>query len=502
MSSSVLREVPASPSFLATRRGKLTLAFLCAVGFLDFVDASIVNVALPSIRRDLGFSEQNLQWVLSGYLLTYGGFMLLGGRAADLLGRRRLLVSGITLFALSSLTGGLADQAGVLVGARLLQGLGAAMMLPAALSILTTTFNEGTDRFKALGAWGAMAGLASAVGVFLGGVLSEGPGWRWVLWVNLPVCVGLLFASFRLVSRERPQARLENFDSLGAVLLTGGMLLLVYTLVEAPGEGWGTTRTIGGLVGAGVLLTAFVLNERRHRNPLVPLSIFRIKGLAAADATQVIAIAGFYAMFFFLTLYMQNVLGYSQIQAGSAYLPATFGVAISSGISSKLFVRIGTRPIIVAGALMSAGAIYWLSRIPVDGTYVSDLLPGLLVMSFGLGAVFVGVTTAANAGVPPDQAGLAAALVNTSTWLGGALGLAIFSVIATSRTNDLLSAHVDPAEALTSGFHRALVACSIFLLAAAVIALRATNTRGDAAQPEIAPVPDGDELVPALERAD
>jgi EmrB/QacA subfamily drug resistance transporter len=477
--------------FLATRRGKLTLGFLCMVGFLDFVDASIVNVALPSIRRDLHFSVESLQWVLSGYLLTYGGFMLLGGRAADLLGRRRVLVTGMTLFALSSLTGGLASDSAMLIGARLVQGLGAAMMLPATLSILTTSFHEGRDRNTALGAWGGIAGLASAVGVFLGGLLSEDVGWRWVLWVNLPVCAVLLVATFLIVSGERPAGPVKNFDARGAVLVTGAMLLLIYTLVKAPSVGWGTTRTVAGLAGAGLLLVAFVVNERRDSNPLVPLSIFRIKGLAAADTTQVIAMAGFYSMFFFLTLYMQNVLGFSQLQAGTAYLPATAGVVISSGIASQLFARLGTRPIIVSGALISAGAVYWLAQIPVDGSYLTDLLPGLLIMSFGLGFVFVGVNTAANAGVPADKAGLAAALVNTSTWLGGALGLAIFSVIATTRTQHLLTAHASQPDALTSGFRYALIACSLFLVAAALIALRATNTRGEQ-QPTI-------ETEPALE---
>ncbi len=486
-SQAVLREAPGQPSFLGTRRGKLTLLFLCMVGFLDFVDASIVNVALPTIRHDLRFSVQGLQWVLSGYLLTYGGFMLLGGRAADLLGRRRILVAGMTVFALSSLVGGLAADSATLIGARLVQGLGAAMMLPATLSILTTSFHEGKDRNTALGAWGAIAGLASAVGVFLGGLLTEDVGWRWVLWVNLPVCAILLAATFRIVSGERPKAPVKNFDALGAVLVTGGMLLLIYTLVNAPSAGWDTTRTIGGLAGSALLLLAFVAKERRDPNPLVPLSIFRIKGLAAADATQAIAMAGFYSMFFFLTLYMQNVLGFSQLQAGTAYLPATAGVAISSGVASQLFARVGTRPIIVTGALISAGAVYWLAQIPVDGSYVGDLLPGLLIMSFGLGFVFVGVNTAANAGVPPDKAGLAAALVNTSTWLGGALGLAIFSVIATTRTQHLLTNHASESDALTSGFRHALIACSIFLVAAALIALRATNTRGEPAPPETAP---------------
>jgi EmrB/QacA subfamily drug resistance transporter len=477
-------------SVLATRRGKLTLALLCAVAFLDFVDASIVNVALPSIRRDLHFSVQNLQWVLSGYLLTYGGFMLLGGRAADLLGRRRVLVAGTSLFGLASLTGGLAGSEGMLVGARLLQGLGAAMMLPAALSTLTTTFSEGSDRLKALGAWGAMAGLASALGVFLGGVLSEGPGWRWVLFVNLPFCVLVLIGAFRLIKGERRRAPLRNFDTLGAILATSGMLLLVYGLVKAPDVGWAEARTIGELAGALTLLTAFVLNERRHPNPLAPLSIFRVKGLVAADVTQLIAIAGFYAMFFFITLYMQNVLGYSQIQAGSAYVPVTLGVGISAGIASKLFARTGTRPVIVGGSLIAAGAVYYLSRIPVHGSYLPDLLPGLMIMSLGLGAVFVGVQTAANAGVPADQAGLAASLVSTSQQLGPALGLAIFSALATSRTHDLLTAHASRPEALTSGFQHALVAASIFLVAAAFIALRATNTRGEAAVPALEAVPD------------
>ncbi len=270
--------VTVQPSFLATRRGKLTLALLAAVAFLDFVDASIVNIALPDIRTDLHFSVQGLQWVLSGYLLTYGGFMLLGGRAGDLLGRRRVLVAGTTLFAVSSLVGGFAGSAGVLVSARLVQGLGAAMMLPAALSLLTTSFKEGKDRNTALGVWGAVAGLASAAGVFLGGVLTEGPGWRWVLFVNPPIAVALIAAMFWLIPGERRRAPLAHFDLLGTALVTGGMLLLVYGLVKAPDQGWGSARTIGELAAAGVLLGAFVINEQRSRNPLVPLSIFRSRG--------------------------------------------------------------------------------------------------------------------------------------------------------------------------------------------------------------------------------
>jgi EmrB/QacA subfamily drug resistance transporter len=488
-----IREAP-SPSFLATGRGKLTLAFLCMVGFLDFVDASIVNVALPTIRRDLHFSIESLQWVLSAYLLTYGGFMLLGGRMADLLGRRRILVTGMVLFALSSATAGVSSDSAMLIGARLVQGLGAALMLPATLSILTTTFHEGTDRHKALGAWGAIAGLASGFGVFLGGVLTESAGWRWVFWVNLPVSLVLLFATFRMVDRDSDTPGAKDFDLLGAVLGTAMMLLFIFTLVKAPDVGWGSGRTVGGFVGTAVLLLGFLVNEVRHRNPLLPLSIFRIKGLAAADTTMVIAMAGFYSMFFFITLYMQNVLGFSQLQAGSAYIPVTLMVAVSAGIGSNLFVRVGTRPIVVIGSLIAAGAVYWLSRIPVDGSYLTDLLPPLLIMAFGLGWVFVGVNTAANAGVPPDKAGLAAALINTSTWLGGALGLAIFSTIATTRTSDLLGRHTPTPEALTFGFQRALTWCAIFLVAAALIALRATNTKGEPASeavpPEAVAVPD------------
>ncbi len=473
----------AQPSFLATRRGKFTLVLLAAVGFLDFVDASIVNIALPHIRSDLHFSVQDLQWVLSGYLLTYGGFMLLGGRVADLLGRRRVLVGGTVLFAVSSLVGGFAGSPGVLVGARLTQGLGAALMMPAALSLLTTLFKEGPDRTKALGIWGGVAGLASAAGVFLGGVLSEGPGWRWVLFVNPPISVFLLVAIFWLLPGERRRARVANFDILGTTLVTGGMLLLVFALVKAPDQGWGSGRTIGELAGAGALLALFVINEQRIRNPLVPLSIFRIRGLGAADVTQLIGVGGFVTMFFFLTLYMQNVLGYSPLQTGSSYLPLTVGVGISAGISTQLIGRIGTRPVIVAGALITAGGLYYLSRIPVDGSYLTDLLPGLMIVSLGIGGVFVATTTAANAGVPADKAGLAAALVNASQQVGGALGLAIFSAIATSRTNHLLASGVPAGHALTSGFHRALLAAGVFLLAAAIVALRTRNARGEEIQP-------------------
>ena len=478
-------------SSLASRRGVAILLLLSLVQFMDVLDASILNIALPSIRSDLGFTQQSLQWVVNGYIITYGGFLLLGGRAADLLGRRRILVAGLIVFAGSSLIGGLAQSSSLLVGARFAQGIGAAMLSPAALSTLTTTFRSSRDRHTALGVWAAVSGLGGAAGVLFGGLLTEGPGWRWVLFVNVPFSLVALAGAFVLLKPERSSRSLKNFDALGAVLVTGGMLLLVYTLVKAPDVGWETTRTIAGLAASALLLAAFVANELRARNPLVPLSILRVKGVAAADATQMVALAGFFPMFFFLTLYMQTVLHYSPIQAGTAYLPLTGGVIIAAGISSQLFGRIGTKPVIVTGTLIAAGGLYWLSRIPVDGSYISDILPGLVVAALGLGAVFTGATTAANAGVSEDKAGLAAGLLNTGTQLGAALGLAILSAVATGHTNSLLhGGHESLAEAASHGYQRALLVGSGLVLAAAVIALLAPNTRQAASAVEEEPVLD------------
>ena len=444
---------------------------------MDVLDAAILNVALPSIKRDLGFTQESLQWVVNGYILTYGGFLLLGGRVADLLGRRRVLVTGLTVFAGSSLIGGLAQNSSMLIGARFAQGLGAAMLSPAALSTLTTTFRSDRDRHSALGVWAAVSGLGGAAGVLFGGLLTEGPGWRWVLFVNVPFSVVAFIGAFVLLKPERARARLANFDALGAFLVTGGMLLLVYALVKAPDVGWGTGRTIAELAVAGLLLTAFVVNELRVRNPLVPMSILRVRGVAIADATQMVALAGFLPMFFFLTLYMQTVLHYSPIQAGAAYLPLTGGFIIAAGICSQLLNRIGTKPVILTGILIAAAGLYWLSRIPVDGSYAADILPGLLVASIGLGGVFTGATNAANAGVGEDKAGLAAGLLNTGQQLGGALGLAILSALAIAHTTSLLNAGQGVAHAATAGYQRALLAGACFVLAAGVIALFAPNTR-------------------------
>ena len=463
---------------LSTRRGVAILLLLSLVQFMDILDASILNIALPSIKSDLGFSQQELQWVVNGYILTYGGFLLLGGRMADLLGRRLVLITGLVVFAGSSLVGGLAHSSSLLVGARFAQGLGAAMLSPAALSSLTSTFRSTRDRNTALGVWAAVSGIGGAAGVLFGGLLTEGPGWRWVLFVNVPFSAVAFVGALALLKKERMRGRLASFDALGALLITGGMLLLVYALVKAPDVGWGATRTIVELAVAGLTLVAFVANELRAANPLVPLSILRVKGVAVADATQLVVVAGFLPMFFFLTLYMQTVLHYSPIQTGLAYLPLTGGFIIAASISSQLFARIGTKPVILVGGVVAAGGLYWLSRVPVDGAYVSDILPGLLVASIGLGGVFTGVTTAANAGVGEDRAGLAAGLLNTGQQLGAALGLAVLSALATARTTSLLDGgHDTVAQAATGGYQRALVVGAALVLAAMIVAVLAPNSR-------------------------
>jgi EmrB/QacA subfamily drug resistance transporter len=476
---------------LSSRRGVAILLLLSLVQFMDILDASILNIALPSIKNDLGFSQQSLQWVVDGYILTYGGFLLLGARMADLLGRRLVLVSGLVLFAGSSLAGGLAHTSSLLVGARFAQGMGAAMLSPAALSTLTTTFRSGRERHTALGVWGAVSGLGGAAGVLFGGLLTEGPGWRWVLFVNVPFSAVALLGAFALLRRERIRARFANFDALGALFVTAGMLLLVYALVKAPDVGWGAARTIGELAGAVVILVAFVVNELRVANPLIPLSILRVRGVAVADATQLVAVGGFVPMFFFLTLYMQTVLHFSPIQTGLAYLPLTGGFIVSSGIASQLFGRIGTKPPIVAGAVIVAAGLYALSRIPVNGSYVTDILPGLLLISLGGGGVFVGVTTAANAGVGEERAGLAAGLLNTSQQVGTALGLAVLSALATAHTNALVRAgHVTAAQAATHGYGRALLGGAAIVLAGSAVALLAPNTRQTAPAVEDEPALD------------
>jgi EmrB/QacA subfamily drug resistance transporter len=462
---------------LGTRRGALTLGLLVLVQFLDFLDVSIVNVALPSIKHDLRFSEQSLQWVVSGYVLTYGGFLLLGGRAADLVGRRRILTAGLTLFAAASLVGGLAQTEELLIAARLVQGAGAALMSPAALSILTTTFTEPRERNTALGIWAAVPGLAGASGVMLSGILTQGPGWRWIFYLNVPVAAVAGLGAVTIIARDSLSRRQRSFDASGAVLATAGMLLVIYTLVRAPDVGWQTVRTLGGFVVAALLFAAFVQNERRASNPLLPFSLFRVRGLAAANVTQLLSFGGLYSMFFFLSLYMQNVLGYSPIQTGLSYLPVTAGFVIAVGVSTPLLPRIGTKPVIVAGALVASVGVYYLSRVPVEGAYAGDLLPGIAAVALGLGSVFAGVTSAATGGVAEDSAGIASGLLNASMQFGGALGLAILSAVATGRTERVLAGGADLPVALTAGFQRAFLVGAGLVFAGGLVASTVKSKR-------------------------
>jgi EmrB/QacA subfamily drug resistance transporter len=376
----------------------------------------------------------------------------------------------------ASLVGGLSHAEGLLIGARLAQGIGAALMSPAALSTLMTTFTNPRDRNVALGAWAAIPGFSGAFGVILSGVLTEGPGWRWIFYINVPLVVLAGLGAVALVGSERPQ-RTATFDLAGAALATSGMLLAIFTLVRAPDEGWGSARTIAGLAFAAAILVAFVVNEQRASHPLVPFSIFRIKGLAAANLTQVISFSGLYSTFFFLSLYMQNVLDYSPLQTGLAYLPVTGGFMLSVGIVAQLLPRIGTKPVIVGGAVIAAGGIYFLSHVPEHGTFAGNLLPGIVLLALGLGGVFGGVTTAATEGVPADKAGIASGLLNASMQFGGALGLAVLSAVATERSRGVLSTGGSIPSALTEGFQRAFVIGSGFVLVAAAIAMLGANTR-------------------------
>ncbi|WP_043683667.1 MFS transporter [Nocardia vulneris] len=470
-----------SPSFLATRRGKLTLVLLCTAAFLDFVDSSIVNLALPAIQGEMDLSVSTLQWITTGYLLTYGGLMLLGGRLADLLGRRRILMTGTAIIGISSAAAGLAQNSELLIGARFTQGIGAALMLPAALSILTTSFRSGTDRSTALGVWAGIAGLGAASGLLLGGLITQGPGWRWVFYVNVPVCLLILIVLPLLVPSDRRNDIKGSFDILGTALGTGGLMTLVYGLVEAPEHGWGSARTVLVLAAAAALLVGFVLNEHKISNPLVPLSIFRIRGLGAADVTQMLVAAGMMSLFFFITLYTQEVLGWGEIKAGLAYLPFSATIVVVSGVTTKIVPRTGTRPVIIIGSVITGIGIFLLAQIPTDGAYLSDLLPGLMITAAGSAAVFVANTTAANAGVPADKAGLAAALLSTAQQLGVAIGVAVLTAISISHTNTELAHGALPLDATTAGFRRALLVAAIFATVGALTALRTVNTRGEEA---------------------
>jgi len=451
------------------------LILLCAAQFMVVLDASIVNVALPSIKVALHFSEASLPWVVNAYTLTFGGFLLLGGRAADLLGRRRVFMVGLVVFSGASLAGGLAQSEAWLIVARGVQGLGAAILSPATLSIITTTFTEGTERNKALGIWGALAGAGAATGVLLGGVLTTGIGWRWVLFVNVPIGV-LAFALVPLlIAESRSSEQHAGYDLAGALSITGGLMLLVYTLFKTSSLGWGSARTIVLLALSALLITVFVLIESRTRSPLMPLRILRNRSVASADAVGLLVGAALLAMFFFLSLYLQQVLHYSALRTGVAYLPLAVGIIITAGLASGLTSRIGAKPVLIAGLVAIAGGMVWFSKVPVHGSYSSDVLGPSLIVALGLGFCFVPLTILAVSGTTEADAGLASGLINTAEQVGGAIGLAVLASVAASRTNSLLraahGAHSTLLAALTDGFSRAFIVGAGFAVFGVVLAL-------------------------------
>jgi EmrB/QacA subfamily drug resistance transporter len=466
------------------RRRWIALGLLCMAQFVVVLDAAIVNVALPSIGDALAFSQENLSWVVNAYVLTFGGFLLLGGRLADLLGRRRVFMFGLVLFALASLAGGFATSEGWLIGARAVQGLGAAILSPAALSIVTTTFQDGAERNKALGAWGAVAGSGGAAGVLLGGVLTEYLGWEWVLWVNVPIGIAAAIVAPMLVAESRSESLTRAFDFAGAVSITAGLSVLVYALVDATDAGWGSTQTIVLLAVAAVLIAAFVAIERRSDAPLVPFSIFRLRTLTGANVVGVLTGASLFSMFFFISLYMQQVLDYSAIKAGLSYLPLALTIILTAAVASQLVTRLGFKPVLAAGMVFIAAGLVWFSQVSVGGGFVSDILGPSLLAAAGLGLAFVPQTIAAVSGVAEREAGLASGLINTSQQVGGALGLAVLATIANTRTDDVLArAGGDPSavpNALTEGFQSAFLAgagIAVLGLLATLFLIRGRDSR-------------------------
>jgi EmrB/QacA subfamily drug resistance transporter len=453
----------------------IALALLCVAQFVVVLDASIVNVALPTIGEALNFTESSLPWVLNAYVLTFGGFLLLGGRLADLLGRRRLFMGGLILFALASLAGGLATTSGQLIAARAVQGLGAAILSPAALSIVATTFKDGAERNKALGIWGAVAGSGGAAGVLLGGVLTEGLGWEWVLWVNVPIGIIAAAIAPTLIAETRSEDETRHFDVAGAVTITLGLSAFVFALLDAETAGWGSVQTIGTIVASLLLLAAFVVIEQRSRAPLVPFSIFRVRTVTGANVVGILVGASLFSMFYFISLYMQQVLGYSPIKAGLSYLPLAVSIILSAGIASGLVTKVGFKPILAIGMALVALGLLWFTQISVDGTFLSDILGPSLLAAVGLGFAFVPVTIAAVSGIEDREQGLASGLINTSQQVGGALGLAILAAVA----NAIIGSNASPAK-LVEGFQAAFAVGAGFAilgLIATLVLVRTSDSR-------------------------
>jgi EmrB/QacA subfamily drug resistance transporter len=452
----------------------VTLVLVCSAQFMVILDATIVNVALPTIQRELHFSETDLQWVINGYTLTFGGFLLLGGRLGDLLGRKRIFLAGTLLFSFASLLNGLSTSSTELVIFRGLQGLGGALVSPTALSIITTTFEEGPDRTKALGVWGAIAAGGAAFGLLLGGILVEYLSWEWIFFVNVPVGIVTVILSARLIRESRGQAG-GSFDVLGAVLVTSGLIVLVYAIVKAESDGWGSSTFLGLAAIAVALLAAFVYVEAHIAGPLVRLSIFKIRSLAVANTVLLLVAGGLFALFFFATLYIQQILGFSPLEAGLAFLPVTAGIIVGSGTAQFFVRKIGVRANTIGGMAFAAVGLFLLSGVPVDGSYASDLLPGLLLMSFGMGNTFVPITLIATTNMHQRDAGLASGLFNTSQQIGGALGLAVLSTLAADKTSSYLTSlghaptSADKAAGLVEGFQVAFTSAAILVAFGAVL---------------------------------
>ncbi len=471
----------------STDRRGLALALLAVAQFIVVLDAAIVNVALPSIGSALHFSQDDLSWVVNAYTLTFGGFLLLGGRMADLLGRRRMFIIGLAVFATASLAGGLAQSDTWLIVARAVQGLGAAIVSPAALSLVTVLFREGSERNKAMGVWGAVSGSGGAAGVLFGGMLTQWAGWEWVLFVNVPIGIAAALLATRLLPESRNDGE-RRFDFAGAVAITGGLSLLVYSIVNANKAGWASAETLVLMGAAAVLIGSFFFIERASKAPLVPFpGIFRIRTITSVNLVGLLIAMSLFSMFFFVSLYMQQVLGYDALKAGISYLPLAGGIIVSAGMASGLVTRFGFKPILVLGMVLTAGGLVWFAQISANGSYVGDILFPSLLSAFGLGFAFVSMTVAAVAGVEGHEAGLASGLINTSQQVGGALGLAILAAVANSKTDNLVGDGVARAQALTEGFSTAMTVGAGFAIAGALMALfaisgKASREHAEAAQ--------------------
>jgi len=441
-------------------------AVLAVAYFMTVADLAIVNVALPTIGRKLHMAESDLQWVVTGYALTFGGFLLLGGRAADLLGRRRILLVGLALFTAASLGCGLATAESLLITMRCLQGLGAAIVLPAALSIVMNMFPEGAERNKALGAWGAIGASGATVGVMAGGLLTRYAGWEYIFYLNVPIGAAALVLAPRVVPESRLATQRRRYDPFGAVTVTGGLSLLVYAISTAPQVGWGTARTVSLLAVSVALLAAFLVIETRAEAPLMPLRIFRLKTLAGGNAVGLLLGGSFFAFIFIGTLYMQQVLGYSALRAGLAWLATSLTSVAFAGLAQALVTRGSAKLVMAAGMALIGGGVLWATQVPLHGHFWADLAGPFLITGVGTAFAFIPVSIAALAGVAEHEAGLASGLINTSQQLGGAIGVAVASTIAASRLTTLLHQGAAPAAALTGGFQWAFWACGLIGLAA------------------------------------